>query len=106
MPVKDKEKTKGAQCRKVPSSFKRFEFRPKHPELDNEVYKWFNKILHSTSRCKPLPLTLDIIQKRALKVADELSLAGFKASDGWFRNWRGRYMIGKSVEAVKQQMLI
>lgn len=94
--VKNKEKTKASLCNKVPLKFKRNEFRPKHPELDDEVYKWFTKILHPTGRCKPLPLTRDIIQKRALKIADDLRLAGFKASDGWFRNWRGRYGIGKS----------
>lgn len=95
--LKDSEKRKAAQCNKVPKIFKGLQYQPKHPELDDQVYKWFTKILHPTGRCKPLPLTRDLIQKQALQVADNLSLARFKCSDGWFRNWRRRYGIGNSV---------
>lgn len=61
------------------------------------MYQWFLKILHPIGRCKPLPLTRELIQNRAKIFATDHNLPEFKASDGWFRNWRGRHGIGKSI---------
>jgi hypothetical protein len=71
--------------------------RAKYPELDKLVYEWFVNIIHPSGRCKPLPLSRGIIQARAKKIAEQLDLNDFTASDGWFRGWRWRYEIGKSV---------
>ena len=66
------------------------------------VHEWFLSVQNPDGRCKPLPLTRQIIRLRAKLIAKELEtqlpqLAKFTASDGWFRSWRWRYSIGKSV---------
>lgn len=94
---RDKEKIKEAENKKIPLKSRRLVCEAFHPELDEQIYQWFLKILHPTGRCKPLPLTRELIQKRALDFAKDLNLPEFKASDGWFRNWRGRHGIGKSM---------
>jgi DDE superfamily endonuclease/Tc5 transposase DNA-binding domain/CENP-B N-terminal DNA-binding domain len=71
--------------------------RAKYPEIDKLVYEWFVNIIHPSGRCKPLPLSRGIIQARARKIAELLGVIDFTASDGWFRGWRWRYEIGKSV---------
>ena len=44
-----------------------------------------------------MPLSRGIIQARAKKIAEQLGFNDFTAYDGWFRGWRWRYEIGKSV---------
>jgi len=73
-----------------------------YPKLDKALYDWFISVQNPGGRCKPLPLTRQIIRIRAQLIAKELvtqqpELANFNASEGWFRNWRGRHNIGRSV---------
>nr|CAH0104180.1 unnamed protein product [Daphnia galeata] len=69
----------------------------KNQELDKAVLQWFNEMRNPRGRLKPLSLSRAIIQARALHEAKLRGIADFKASDGWFRNWRKRYGIGKSL---------
>lgn len=48
-------------------------------------------------RCKPLAIARSHIQARALVEAERRGIDGFKASDGWFCNWRKRNGIGPSL---------
>jgi len=64
----DKEKIKQSHSKKIPLKSRRLVLEARHPELDEQIYQWFLKILHPTGRCKPLPLTRELIQKRALKI--------------------------------------
>ncbi|KAI9549182.1 hypothetical protein GHT06_006813 [Daphnia sinensis] len=50
-----------------------------------------------SSRCKPLSLSRAHIQARASHEAKARGISNFKASDGWFRNWRERCSIGHSI---------
>lgn len=85
------------QDKSVPLKSKLALAKAKHPELDDAIFKWFVHIQHPSGKCKPLPLTRDLIKKRALQEGKRLNINDFRASDGWFRNWRWRLGIGKSV---------
>jgi hypothetical protein len=50
-----------------------------------------------SSKCKPLSLSRAHIQARASHEAKLRDIQNFKASDGWFRNWRKRCLIGPSL---------
>ena len=69
----------------------------KYPEIDAAVLKWFSEMRSPIHRCKPLPVSRAHIQARALHEAKLRNILNFKASDGWFRNWRKRLSINKSV---------
>lgn len=69
----------------------------KFPELDRELYQWFQSVTNPTNRWKPLPISRSILQSKALKIAEQLGIKNFKASDGWFGKWRRRLGVGKSV---------
>lgn len=71
--------------------------RAHHPNLDQQVYSWFLSVRNPSGKCKPLPVSRELIQTRARQIAESLGVTGFQASDGCFRNWRWRYDIGKSV---------
>lgn len=66
-------------------------------ELDEAVYKWFSEMRNPKFRCKPLSISRAHIQARALREAEIRGLQDFKASDGWFRNWRKRFGVGASI---------
>ena len=69
-----------------------------HQELDKLVFQWFCQMRNPRGRLKPLPLSRGLIQARALHEAKLKGIANFKASDGWFLNWRKRFGIGKSLK--------
>ena len=50
-----------------------------------------------TSKCKPLFLSRAHIQAQAVNEAKLRGILNFKASDGWFRNWRKRCIIWPSL---------
>ena len=78
-------------------SKKRLANESRHPELDNSVLQWFKEMRNPTSKCKPLSLSRTHIQARAVHEAKLRGILNFKASDGWFRNWRKRCLIGPSL---------
>ena len=49
-----------------------------------------------SGKCKPISISRRLLQQRALLEAKRLNLDQFKASDGWFANWRWRFGIGHS----------
>ena len=65
----------------------------KFKEIDDAVFQWFKKVRDPSSRRKPLPLSRGLIQARARREAELRNICNFKASDGWFQNWRKRYNI-------------
>jgi len=87
---------KEALIRSRPGS-KKLANQAKHRELDDAVLNWVMAMRHPTFRCKPLPLSRSIIQARALLEARPLNIPNFKASDGWFNNFRKRNEIGSSI---------
>ena len=68
-----------------------------YPEIDDAVFKWFIKVRNLNKGSKPIPISRAIIQARAKREAAQHGIVDFVASDGWFRNWRRRKNIGKSV---------
>ena len=73
-------------------------FKSKYPQLDQAVYDWFVDIRHPNGKRMPLPLSRRLIQSRAKLVANQLGIADFNASNGWFTRWLWRFNIGKSVK--------
>jgi predicted XRE-type DNA-binding protein len=71
--------------------------RSLNADLDKAVHNWFREMRNPLGRRKPLSLSRAIIQARALHEANKIGLTEFKASDGWFRNWRRRNGIGPSL---------
>ena len=53
------------------------------------VTRWFSLLTMCLSRAH--------IQARAVHEAKLHWILNFKASDGWFRNWRNRFSIGASL---------
>ena len=76
-------------CAKVASS------RAKHPAIDRAVYEWFRSIRTLTGARKPLPVSRSMIKARALFEAKRQGVIDFRASDGWFYNWRWRCNVSK-----------
>lgn len=77
-------------------SKKRLVNESRYPELDDAVLKWFKELRNPTNKCKPLSLSRAHIQARAAHEPKLRGILNFKASDGWFRNWRNRCLIGPS----------
>ncbi len=50
-----------------------------YQNLDQAVYKWFVKVSD-----EGLPVNGKIIKEKAIKVAEELGIENYKASNGWF----------------------
>ena len=71
--------------------------RSRQRDLDDAVYKWFQEMRKPTFRCKPLAIARSHIQARALVEAEKRGITGFRASDGWFSNWRKRNGVGPSL---------
>lgn len=71
--------------------------KSENKDLDDAVYKWFCEMRNPTFRCKPLPIARAHIQARALREAQQRGIDNFKASDGWFPNWKRRCCVGASV---------
>ncbi len=71
--------------------------RSKQIEIDNAVFKWFKEMRKPTFRCKPLAIARSHIQARAMVEAERMGIEGFRASNGWFSNWRKRNGVGRSL---------
>ena len=71
--------------------------KSKQKDLDDAVYKWFHEMRNPSFRCKPLSIARAHIQARAFLEADLQGITYFKASDGWFRNWKKRCGVGASI---------
>ena len=69
----------------------------KFPEIDKVVDDWFVEMRNPKRRWKPMSISRAHIQARAMHEAKARGIEDFKASDGWFRNWRKRHGIGKSL---------
>lgn len=76
---------------------KKFGDQAANPELDKTVFNSFQEMRNPSFKCKPLPISRLHIQERARLEARRMNLHEFSASDGWFRNWRKRNDIGRSV---------
>jgi hypothetical protein len=62
------------------------------PELENQLWAWFCR-----NETKQAAITGDLLKIKALRLAGELNLAEFRASDGWIRNFKKRHGIGEHV---------
>ena len=69
----------------------------KNKALYDAVYLWFCEMRNPKFRCKPLSFSRAHIQAREFREANLLGLSNFRASDGWFRNWRKRLAVGESI---------
>lgn len=74
---------------------KRMKNEGRHPELDQTVFDWFDEIRNGRD---PMSLSRAHIQARAQREARLRNILDFKASDGWFRNWRKRFGVGVSMK--------
>ena len=59
-----------------------------YENLNKAVYKLFVKV-----RDEGLPVNGPILKEKAIKYAEELGTENFKASNGWFKRWKGRHEI-------------
>ncbi|XP_022823355.1 jerky protein homolog-like [Spodoptera litura] len=60
-----------------------------YPVMEDALYTWFLQ-----ERARHTPLTGDIIRQKALTFYEKIyKNANFKASDGWFQNFKSRYGI-------------
>jgi len=82
----------------IPPTAKRMKNESLYPEIDQAVLKWVNLMRNPDHRWKPLPLSRTHVQVRARIEAELRGVTGFEASDGWFRNWRRRCLIGVSTK--------
>ncbi len=80
-----------------PLTAKRLKNQSHYPEIDEGVLKWFNMMRNPTHRLKPIPISRAHIQARAVIEARMRGIENFKASNGWFRNWRRRCSIQESM---------
>lgn len=81
----------------VPVRSKLYSNRVKYPAIDQAVFDWFSSIRCLVGNRKPLPISRSLLQARASYEAKLQGVSDFKASDGWFANWRWRFDIGKRV---------
>ena len=58
---------------------------PEFPELENQLWAWFRR-----NETKQAAITGDLLKIKALRLAGELNLAEFRASEGWIRNFKKR----------------
>ncbi|XP_030766438.1 jerky protein homolog [Sitophilus oryzae] len=56
------------------------------PELEIRLYRWF-----LAQRERNMPVSGDLIRQKALSLSVSLSVAGFKASDGWLQHFKQRH---------------
>lgn len=96
--MKDKERVE--QCVTkcgMPACSKPTRSKSKYPAIDDAVFDWFCSIRKLRGSKKPLPLSQSLLTARALFEAKLRGCSNFKASNGWFSNWRRRYNIRNSV---------
>lgn len=57
-----------------------------YPELENELFDWF-----LFKRERKIPVSFSMLKETAQKLAMELKIDGFKASNGWVENFETRH---------------
>ena len=65
---------------------------PEFIELENQLWAWYRR-----NETKHAAITGDLLKLKALRLAGELKLAEFRASDGWIRNFKKRHGIDEHV---------
>lgn len=60
----------------------------KFQQIDSALLKWF-----TVQRNKNIPISGPMLQEKAKKIALELSVPEFQASDGWLDKWKKRHQI-------------
>jgi hypothetical protein len=81
----------------VPKLSKILAKKCKYPDIDSAVFEWLCALRKMTGNRRPLPVSRELVQARALHEARVRNITDFKASDGWFNRWRWRYNIENSV---------
>ena len=74
--------------------------RAKYPVIDRAVFQWFCSLRSLRRGSKPLPVSRELLQARAMHEAKALNIADFKASNGWFMHWRWRYCVTNRVRLL------
>ena len=67
------------------------------PEIDRAEFDWFCSVRSFRGAGKSLPVSRTLVKARALHDAYVRGL-DFKASNGWFSNWRWRFNVSKYVK--------
>ena len=81
----------------IRSTAKRIKNEAHHPEIDQGVLKWVNLMRNPPKGRPPLPLSRSLIQERARHEAGLRGIQNFKASNGWFANWKKRCSLEDSI---------
>ena len=71
--------------------------KARQPEIDRAVFDWFCSVRSFRGAGKSLPVSRTLIKARALHEARVRGL-DFKASNGWFCNWRWRFNVSRYVK--------
>lgn len=83
--------------KEVPVSSKVSKNKSVYSDVDEAVFEWFCSVRKLRGTKKPLPVSQSLIAARALLEARQRGYKDFKASNGWFSNWRWRYRVKQSV---------
>lgn len=67
---------------------KRFNSASRYADVNALVWTWYNH-----ARQAGIQMSGPMIQEKALQLAKELQIPGFKASNGWLHSWKSRYNI-------------
>lgn len=67
---------------------KRFNSASRYADINALVWSWFTK-----ARESGIQMSGPMIQEKALQLAKELQVPGFKGSNGWLHSWKSRYNI-------------
>lgn len=59
--------------------------KQKYENVNNATARWFEQM-----RAQNVPISGDVLKKKALKFADDLGVTSFKASNGWIDKFKSR----------------
>ena len=59
-----------------------------YEEIDKVLWDWFTR-----ARAKNIPVTVRLIQERAIMYASELGIDQFSGSNGWLEKWQKRHNV-------------
>lgn len=57
-----------------------------HPKLEEALHTWLNATV-----AKRVPVSRDLLKRKAETLALQMKITNFKFSDGWLRNFKKRY---------------
>lgn len=83
--VKNKAKIQAA-CEKASGCKQKNLSKGSHPQLEEALYMWL-----SATVAKRVPVSGDLLKKKAENFALQMGIEGFKCSDGWLRNFKRRH---------------